>query len=222
MLFTSAASTFAAGTSFRWVRDQFCRDLKAQAQDEGLDVYDLMTAEAASSPVGARGVLFNPNMAGGTSMSPSINIRGAFINCDLSHTRADIIRAAMEGIALELRVALDALRGMQTLSEEMLVVGGGSRSKIWRQIYADVYDTNIVKTQIDQQAAALGAAACAAVGAGLWDSFEFVDEIHQVENLTRPVRDHTLVYEQLLPVFVRAGQYLSDLGDQMSKLDLKS
>ncbi len=130
-----------------------------------------MTAEAVTSPIGANYLLFNPNMAGGTSMSPSPNIRGAFLGMDLRHTRADMIRAAMEGISMELRIALDALRKMDTFESEMLVVGGGSHSKLWRQILADVYEMNIVKTTIDQQAAALGAAACAAVGTGIWDDF---------------------------------------------------
>ncbi len=220
-LFTSAVSTFAAGSSFRWVRDHICRDLKIQAEQHGVDVYDLMTAEAAISPAGAKGVLFNPNMAGGTSMSASIQIRGAFLGLDLSHTRADLIRAAMEGIALELRIALDALRRMEALSDEMLVVGGGSRSQLWRQIYADVYNTKIVKTNIDQQAAALGAAACAAVGTGLWDSFDFVDEIHQVEDITCPDFERASAYEKVLPVFSQAGLYLSDLGDRIAAQDFQ-
>lgn len=219
-MFTSAVSTFAAGSSFRWVRDNLCRDLVATAQSQNTDVYDLMTAEAAGSPAGARGLLFNPNMAGGTSMSPSVNIRGAFFGLDLSHTRADVIRAAMEGVAMELRLALDALRKMVRLNDEMLVVGGGSRSQVWRQIFADIYNMKIVKTNVDQQAAALGAAACAAVGVGLWNDFDFVDDVHQVESITTPVFAHNQVYEQLLPVFQHSEQYLSHLGDQIVGLDL--
>ena len=154
-------------------------------------------------------------------MSPSINIRGAFLGMDLSHTRPDMIRAVMEGIALELRIALDALRRMETIHDEMVVVGGGSRSSVWRQIYADVYNTKIVKTNIDQQAAALGAAACAAVGAGIWDSLEFVDSIHKVEATNTPKRENTEVYEKLLPIFSQSEKYLSDLGDRINTIDIK-
>ena len=217
--FTSAVSTFSAGTSFRWVRDHICRDLKEKALAENLDVYDLMTSEASSSPAGANRMLFNPNMAGGTSLSSSIHIRGALLNLDLGHTRADIIRAAMEGVALELRIALDALRKMQPVSSEMLVVGGGSRSKLWRQIFADVYKMRIVKTNIDQQAAALGAAACAAVGTGLWDSFEYVDQIHKVMDVTEPDAGHSDLYEKILPVYQQSGQALGELGDRLFAMD---
>ncbi len=214
-LFTSAVSTFAAGSSFRWVRDTVCRDLKEKASLNHLDEYDLMTAEAVTSPIGANYLLFNPNMAGGTSMSPSPNIRGAFLGMDLRHTRADMIRAAMEGISMELRIALDALRKMDTFESEMLVVGGGSHSKLWRQILADVYEMNIVKTTIDQQAAALGAAACAAVGTGIWDDFGIIDDLHKVEDISHPVEANSRIYETLLPIFKNAEHHLADLGNQV-------
>jgi xylulokinase len=56
-MFTSAVAIFSAGTSFRWVRDQLCRDLAQKAGLGGEDLYELMTAEAATSPVGANSPL---------------------------------------------------------------------------------------------------------------------------------------------------------------------
>jgi xylulokinase len=214
-LFTSAVSTFSSGTTFRWVRDQLCRDLQHAANQQDADVYELMTAEAATSPPGANGLICNPNMAGGTSLSSSVNIRGAFVGLDLRHTRADLIRAAMEGIAMELRVGLDRFRAMTEIGPEMLVVGGGSRSPLWRMILADVYDTTILKTNIDQQAAALGAAACAAVGAGLWADFDVINEIHHVESRITPDPDRSAMYNRILPIYRAAERHLSDLGDQI-------
>jgi xylulokinase len=219
-MFTSAVSIFSAGTSFRWVRDQLCQNLVAQAQVQGDDPYDLMTALAAGSPVGANKLLFNPSLAGGTALDASPNIRGGYLGLDLRHTQADIIRAAMEGIAMGLRQTLDVLRELTYVRDEMLVVGGGSQSKLWRQIYADVYNMDMVKTNIDQQAAALGAMAVAAVGTGLWDDFSQIDAIHQVEETTRPIPEHYLVYEQLLPVFAKAGLHQAELGEMLVKLDI--
>jgi xylulokinase len=219
-LYNSAVSVFSSGSSFRWVRDQLCPDLVAEAQRDGKDVYDLMTALAATSPPGARGLLFNPSLGGGTSMDGSPAIRGAFLGLDLSHTRADLIRATMEGIALELRMALDGLRQMTTVSDEMLVVGGGSRSSLWRQIFADVYSMRIVKTNIDQQAAALGAAALAAVGAGLWPDFEIVEKIHQVQEIITPRAENAALYERMLPVYVQSVTSLAALGEKIAALHI--
>ena len=136
--------------------------------------------------MGANRLLFNPSLAGGTSQEPGPHIRGAFAGIDLRHTRADLVRAAMEGIALNLGAVLAVLRRMVPLAPEMLMVGGGSRSPLWRQIFADVYGMDCVKTNVDQDAASLGAAAVAAVGAGLWKDFGKVDEAHRVEDVRRP------------------------------------
>jgi len=90
---------FAEGPRFRTVLPEV----------EGVDPYERMTALAAESPVGAKNLLFNPSLAGGSSLEPSPHLRGAFVGLDLGHTQADVIRAALEGIALNLRVALDEL-----------------------------------------------------------------------------------------------------------------
>jgi len=217
--FVSAVPVFSAGSSFRWVRDQLCKDLVRQAQEQNMEPYDLMTALASKVKVGSNGLLFNPSLGGGSSVDPSINIRGAFMGLDLGHTQADVIRASMEGVAMELRMSLDELRKLMTVSREMVAVGGGSRSKLWRQIYADVFDMRIIKTNIDQQAAALGAAAVAAVGAGLWKDFEIIDQIHHVEQVTTPDPQNTAAYEKLMPIFIKAAKYLAEIGDLVASLD---
>ena len=219
-MFTSAVAIFSAGSSFRWLRDNVCRNLVDQCDADGVDVYDKMTELASTSPVGANKLLFNPSLAGGTSLDDSPNIRGAFIGVDLAHTQSDLIRAAMEGIAMGLRITLDELRNLARLSDEMVVVGGGSQSALWRQIYADVYNMKIVKTSVDQQAAALGAAAVAAVGTGLWPNFDMIDDIHEIENTTEPVEANNAVYEKLLAVYARASEYHSQLGDMLAEIEL--
>ena len=215
-MFTSAIGIFSTGSSLRWIRDQICVDLVAQAQADGVNVYDRMTALADTSPPGANGLIFHPNMAGGSSLDASPNLRGAFLNLDLGHTRADMIRAALEGIALQGRVALDALRALAPIEAQMLVVGGGSRSPLWRQIHADAYGMRIVKTAVDQQAAALGAAALAAVGSGLWTNFERIAALHTLEGTADPDPIRAALYEQRLNIFRQAGAYLAGVGDQIA------
>ena len=151
-------------------------------------------------------------------MDDSPNIRGAFMGLDLGHTRPDVIRSVMEGVALGLRQVLDELRSLTPIADEMMVVGGSSRSRLWRQIFADVYQMEIVKTNIDQQAAALGAAALAAVGAGIWSNFDIIDDIHNVEDRADPISDNCAAYEKLLPVFSEAGSFNSKLGDMLASV----
>ena len=109
-MFTSAVSIFSAGTSFTWVKDNICGDLAAEANAANADVYDLMNEVAERAPVGSNKLLFNPSLAGGTSQDASVHIRGAYIGLDLKHGKPDLIRSAMEGIAMNLRLRLDLLR----------------------------------------------------------------------------------------------------------------
>jgi xylulokinase len=210
-LFTSAVSIFAAGSSFRWLRGVL-------SEGDSLS-YDEMTALAATSPIGANKLLFNPSLGGGSCLEPSPHIRGAFVGLDLRHTRADLIRAGMEGIALNLGAVLEVLRGFVPLSREMLMVGGGSKSPFWLQIFADIYRMECVKTNIDQDAAALGAAALAAVGAGLWKGFEKVDEVHKVQGVQKPIPANVEKYRRLMPAFEMLRRHQAELGDLLHTID---
>ncbi len=221
-MFTSAVGVFSTGTSLKWVRDQMCHNLVAQAGKDGSDPYDLMTALAEQSPPGANRLLFNPSMAGGSSLDPSPHIRGAFLGLDLGHTQADVVRAALEGIALNLRVVLDELRRLCHIGDEMVAVGGGSKSRLWRQIFADALGIRVVKTNVGQEAGSLGAAAVAAVGAGLWDDYSRIDDVHQIEAVAAPDSQNAAVFEKLLPVFCRACQTQAELGDMLAELDSRS
>ncbi|HBU12160.1 MAG TPA: pentose kinase, partial [Clostridiales bacterium] len=154
-MYASATSIFSAGSSLQWVRNEICKDIVREYENP----YDRINELAAGVPLGANKLLFNPSLAGGTGADKTPNIRGAFIGLDLKHTQADLIRAAMEGIALSLRTSLDNLKKMCALTNEMLFVGGGANSGLWLQIFADIYGMDILKTNVGQEAGSLGAAA---------------------------------------------------------------
>ena len=172
--YASALAIFSAGTSHTWLRDVL-----------GLD-YAEMDRLAAAAGRGAHGLVFNPTLAGGSSLDATPLMRGAFANLDLRHTRGDLVRAVMEGVAYGLRHALDALRALVPVAEPLTLVGGGAKAALWRQIYADVYGLRVVRTSIGQQAAALGAAVVAGVGCGLWPDFDVVERFAQVTDETVP------------------------------------
>lgn len=216
--YASALCVAAGGTAFRWYRDQLGHEFLAAARETGEDEYDYMTREAGQSVRGANRLIFNPSLGGGMPMNKSYQLRGGYVGLDLVHTRADVIRATMEGITMGLRSCLDEIRKMTELGEEMLLVGGGSKSALWRQIYADIYNLNVVKTNIDQQAAALGAAACAAVGIGLWKDFERIDELHEVEEYVRPIEDNVAFYNREMEIYNRVTDMFCDIGDMLATL----
>ncbi len=124
-MYTSAFSIFAGGSSFRWVRDTLCKDLL-----EKEDPYRVMTEEIRELPPGSNGVIFNPSLAGGTSQDKSVNIRGAFLGLNLGTGRAELVHAAMEGIAMNLKLSLDELERHAELEKGIEFCGGGAKIHI--------------------------------------------------------------------------------------------
>jgi xylulokinase len=221
-MYTSAVSIFSAGTTYNWVKDNLCQDLAAEAASSGEDVYLLMNREAAKAPVGSNKLLFNPSLAGGNSQDPSVNLRGGYIGLDLKHGQPELIRAAMEGIAMNLRLRLDLLRKYTRLEDEILFVGGGAKSRFYLGIFADVFNARIIKSTIDQDAAALGAAALAAVGGGLWQDFSRIDAIHHTVEVVEPVAKNQQLYARLLPIFERSTEALANLGELLHEIELEN
>ena len=216
-MYTSSFGIFSAGNSLKWVKENICTGIDKNATQDKNDLFKLMDDLAEKSPVGSKNLIFNPSLGGGSKAQPSPNIRGAYIGLDLGHNVNDLIRSSMEGIALDLKIMLEKLEGLCQLNDEVLVVGGGSKSKLWRQIFADVYNKKIIKTNVGQEAVALGAAAVAAVGMGAWSDFSKIDKIHKVEFICEPEKENVEKYQKLLKIFKAARGYISSVGDMIIK-----
>jgi xylulokinase len=119
----------------------------------------------------------------------------------------------MEGIAMNLGCVLTVLKEFCKLEDRMLIVGGGSKSALWRQIFADVFDMEIMKTNVGQDAGSLGAAALGAVGIGLWDGLERIDEVHRIESQEWPIGANVSTYNKMLTAFELQRKHQAELGD---------
>jgi xylulokinase len=215
-MFNSTVSIYSAGSSYQWVRNTICGEEVAAAETEGTDPYELMERLAAKSPLGANGLFFNPSMMGGATVFPNPHLRGAYVGLGLSHTKSDLIRAAMEGIALDLRMVLDEFRNMGVAAPEIRVVGGGANSALWRQIFADVYRARIIRTTVGQEAAALGAATVGAVGIGLWRDFSVIDDIAKARDVSEPHGENSAKYDEHLATHRFVTEKLLEIADRVS------
>jgi xylulokinase len=212
-MYNSSESIFSAGNTHRWVRNTICLDLLEQEKTGGEDAYTAMEQLAAQSNPGANGLLFVPTMAGANALDKSLNARGAILGLELRHTRGDIVQAALEGICLGLKRALDELQKIVPLSGEMLIVGGGARSACWRQLFADIYGLDIITSAVGENAGSLGAMACAAIGAGLWKDYTPLKALNKPVNRAVCNGDTKKIYESIYQVFRLANDQQSDLGD---------
>jgi xylulokinase len=109
------------------------------AEDGEPPAYDALVALAATSPPGAGDVLFTPWLAGERSPVDNRDARGGFHHVSLTTTRADLVRAVLEGVALNARWLLEAADHVAGRRLEPLrVIGGGTQSLLWCRILADV------------------------------------------------------------------------------------
>lgn len=146
----------SAAGSLRWARD---------ALAPGVPYEELMD-EASGVQPGSDGLWFLPYLSGERSPHPDPLARGAYVGMTLAHGRPHLVRAVLEGVAYGLRDGLDLmLEAGVPAPEEIRASGGGTASRLWLQILADVLGTEIA-TVNTAEGAAYGAAILAAVGAG--------------------------------------------------------
>jgi xylulokinase len=158
--------TQGAGLSLRWFRDQF-----GAGVDDGRDPYERLTEEAERAPAGANGLLWTPYLMGERTPYLDPHARAALVGLTASHTRAHVVRALLEGVVFSLRDTFEIFREMSVPVEEVRLGGGGARSKLWRQIQADIYGREVT-TVAAEEGAAYGAALLAGVGARAWPSVD--------------------------------------------------
>ncbi len=193
--------TQGAGLSLKWFRDQFCGSEKETAAYMGVDPYYLMDQQAAKVPVGSNRLLYLPYLMGERTPHLDPNARGVFFGLSAMHTKRDMLRAVMEGVAFSLRDCVEVFREMGISVSDMMACGGGGSSKLWRTMLADLYGCS-VKTASSKEGPALGVAILAAVGTGLYNSVpEACEAIVGVDQIAAPTQANIPVYEQYYQLY---------------------
>ncbi len=207
----------SAGGSFRWYRDVLGQPEKSMAEQSGKDAYDVLTAEAARVPAGCEGLLFLPYLTGERTPYPDPNARGVFFGLSVRHAKGHLTRAVLEGVSFGLRDSLELMRGLGVSLSQVRVSGGGSRSPLWRQILADVFDTHIATVSV-AEGAAYGAALLAAVGAGAFPTVDAAcDAVVKIIDTTRPGVAGK-VYAEYYPRYRALYSVLADEFEAMARL----
>jgi xylulokinase len=127
-LHASMAGLATSGTLTHWFRDQLARDSD----------FATLAAEAAVSPKGAKGLICLPYFSGERTPIHDPLAKGAFFGLDLTHTRADLFRAAIEGVAMGTAHVLDTCREVGAAPSRVLAVGGGTQNAVWMQATSDI------------------------------------------------------------------------------------
>lgn len=148
----------SGGALIQWMRREFYRDLP----EEG--VFDAMFREIDPVSSGTPCVL--PFFAGTGPLDYLEGGQGLFSDLDFSHSRASLLRGALEGITLYFREALEVLAKQNRKVTELCVTGGGGESELWLQMTADLLEVPVRKRA--PECGTLGCAMLAGVGCGLF------------------------------------------------------
>ncbi|MBD3304789.1 xylulokinase [candidate division KSB3 bacterium] len=209
-----------AGSSYSWLKNELGKFETAEAEKQGLSPYELINQTIAQSPPGANGVIFLPYLLGERTPRWNPKARGAFIGLNLEHTRADVFRSVLEGVAFNLGIILDILRKDVPDISEITVIGGGAKGEVWRQILADIWNVTIRKPNYLEEATSMGAAIIGGVGAGIFENFDVIDRFIKIDSVQEPIPENVDKYQSLKPIFDKCYHSLVDVYDDMAQLSI--
>lgn len=202
------------GGSLSWFRDQLGHPEVNAAHLLGQNPFEFFSKQAEMSMAGANGLIFLPYMAGERTPLWSSIPRGVFIGLSYSTTRADILRAIMEGCAFAVYDNLQIAEEHGVHVDEFLGSGGATQSAVWCQIKADIYGKPfIVAKRADggEGGHSLGLFALTAHGIGLFDDIgACVSDLLPIRQVFEPSNENHALYQELFTVYRSVSRKLMD------------
>jgi xylulokinase len=189
------------GGALQWYRKLFAQEEARLAKERGVSTYQVLDELAASAPPGSNKLFFTPWLSGERAPVLDHYARGGFLGLSLGHTRADLARAVMEGVAYHVRWIIEAMQVTGFPIAEMQAIGGGSASPVWTQIIADVTGRSLRVVEYPLEAGAMGAALTVAVGLGVYPSVEAIDDVIGVRRVVAPITVNQAAYESFYSAY---------------------
>ncbi len=204
--FAGMAGLATSGTLTHWFRDRLAPDLPHDT------AFGTLTEAAIQSPKGAKGLICLPYFSGERTPIHDPLAKGAFFGLNLTHTRGDLYRASLEGIAAATRHITDTYAAAGAPPARVLAVGGGTKNQPWMQATSDL-------TGLDQSVCAIttgasfGDAFLAAVAIGAAQPAD-IDRWNPVAHVITAQPDPA--YDKMYPLFLRlydqTRDIMADLG----------
>jgi hypothetical protein len=186
----------------RWFRDEFAQMEMEVGKSSGLDAYDLLGQEAEKVAAGCEGLVMLPHLQGAMAPEANPEAKGVFYGFTLRHGRSHFARAIMESVCFIVRRNIEVIEGMGVPVKEIRALGGGARSRVWKQIEADVTGRPVLTT-MNEEAATLGAAILAGKAVGLYSTVEeAVGQMVQIKESFEPTRANLPVYDSTFRTYV--------------------
>jgi xylulokinase len=207
--------TLSAAGSLQWFVETLGKELVGR---RGVDAFQTINAEAQSAPPGSEGLLFAPYLSGERTPHADPHARACFVGLTAKHHRGHMARAVMEGVAMSLRESQEIIKSLGVPIREMRLSGGGAKSPLWRQIFADCLDQSACTINAEQ-GPAFGVALLAAVGIGRFKNIEEACKATiEVIKKTPPKKAAVRQYNQIFPIYQGLYGSLQKTFQQISQL----
>lgn len=201
-LYYPGSATKSCAASLRWLRDTFGGS------------FEEFSETAENIPVGSDGLIFHPYLTGELTPHANPMIRGSFTGVSAAHTKAHFTRAVMEGVALSL---LDCKKYLEEkgvkVGNAAYIIGGGAKSKVWRQIVADALNLTLIQTETNDSS--FGSAMCAGIYAGFFKDFDDASAVCQnIVGRTEPIPENTEKYAKIFGKYKKISDFLVELANE--------
>jgi len=213
----SFAGIITAGAVVRWFRDELTPHEKITAERSGLSTYMLLDKMAEKIPPGSDGLIFTPHMTVG-ERAPYWNpsLRSCIFGLTLYHKAAHLFRAFLEGVAYAIRDSIEAAREAGIPLKRAILVDGGAKSPLWRQIMADI--TGIEFNYISGvPGAPLGDALLAGVGTNNL-KYEDIFKWIEITQTVKPIPENVRIYNRYYELYRKIRDSLMDCYDLALKI----
>jgi L-xylulokinase len=215
-LFLTIEGSATSATNLEWFVNQCCGDERAEAKRRGISVYEVCNEEVASLPPGSTNIIFHPFLYG-SNVQPTA--RAGFYGVAGWHTRAHLLRALYEGVVFGHLSHIEKLRAAGAQINSARLTGGGSRSAVWSQIFADTIQVPM-EISDGNELGARGVALSAGIGAGVYSDYEeavreavSVVRVHEPIAVNKPVYlERYMEYQRLIRVMQEPWEALNKLG----------
>jgi L-xylulokinase len=215
-LFLTVEASATSATNLEWFVAQCCGDERAEARRRGISVYEVCNEEVASLDPGSANIIFHPFLYG-SNVQPTA--RAGFYGVAGWHTRAHLLRALYEGVVFCHLNHIEKLREAGAQIQGARLTGGGSRSQVWTQMFADTIQLPM-EVSDGTELGARGAALSAGVGVGAYrDYAEAVEQAVAIVRVQEPIPANTphylrryAEYERLAQVMQAPWEALNNIG----------
>ena len=202
----------AAGSVYRWFKNEMTGLGDAPEGVSGKDAYGILDEWISQVPAGAKGLVFLPYLASAGTPRWNSEARGVLAGLTLSHDKGCVARSIMEGISMEVRDMIETFHRAGIGIDHVRIMGGATKSPVWNQIQADIYNRP-VQTLKTSDAAVFGAAICGGVGAGIFkDMKEGVSALVSIDKEYRPRKENVKIYDELYHNYCLAYEGMDEKG----------